>query len=122
MFKRLGIVAGVAFVFALFTALPAGALNYSNGYIVITNATPGVIHVSTIVEEWGISKQETIFFNSCCYAAGTSYHVTARLSTRLNTVTTWVTPRLCSKNATPYGYAHLVVHYQQIERVDRSCP
>ncbi len=123
MLRRHGIIAGLAFAAAILAATPASALNFRNGYIAVTNATSGVIHVSIGREEWGLAKDQTAYFNDCCYAAGTTYHMTARLSTRTEFFEAPVTPRLCSKNASPYGYAHLVVHDNgRITRVDTGCP
>lgn len=124
MFKRHGIIAALAFAVAILVATPASALNFRNGYIAVTNATSGIIHVSIPGrEEWGLEKNHTVYFNDCCYVAGSTYHLTARLSTRTGFFEASVAPRLCSKNASPYGYAHLVVHDNgQITRVDTGCP
>ena len=124
MLKPHGIIAGLAFAAAVLAATPASALNFRNGYIAVTNATSGVIHVSIPGrEEWGLAKDRTVYFNDCCYVAGTTYHLTARLSNRAEFFEASVIPRLCSKHASPYGYAHLVVHDNgRITRVDAGCP
>ena len=123
MLKRLGFIGGFALVAALIMALPASALNFRNGYITVTNATSTMVHASINHEEWGFGPQRSVNFNDCCYAAGTTYHLTARLGHRSEFFKASVTPRLCSKNGSPYGYAHLVVHDDgHIARVDTRCP
>lgn len=120
---RLTVIASLAFV-ATIVSTSASTFNFRNGYIAVTNSTSGVIHVSILHrDEWGIIQHDTANFNDCCYLAGSTYLVTARLSGRTAFFESHVTPRLCSKNASPYGYAHLVVHDDgRIVRVDTRCP
>ena len=123
MLKRLGFIGGLALIAALIMALPASALNFRNGYITVTNATTAVVHARISHEEWGLSPKATVNFNDCCYAAGTKYLLTALLGHSTHFFEASVTPRLCSKNGSPYGYAHLVVHDNgHITRVDTRCP
>lgn len=123
MRKHFGVIFGFVVLAAGIAVASADTLNLHNGYIAVTNATSGVIHVSIPHQEWGLPAGRTENFNGCCIVAGAKYEVTARLSGHVRFFEATVVPRLCSKHAIPYGYAHLVVHEGgHISRVDTKCP
>lgn len=127
----------------LVTALPASALNFHNGMIVIVNTTGrDLIAYAEFISGHPIDRvnmgQGRVTVNSCCYAAGSRYIIDGRLtdpSAQAHKTSFDVTPRLCNKDGIPYGYAVVefydgTIHYDHgfrnylypARRLDTACP
>ena len=109
------------FAAILITAAPALAINLHNGLIIIQNKTSYILEISiqhhffngrNIDEKIRIPVGGVYETKGCCYAAGSEYELSAqRLGMAAGQSSeNWYhaflfKPKLCNRNAIPYGYA-----------------
>lgn len=117
---------------------PGLALNAHNGHIRVVNRSGEQMEIdvylfymgvkSGTIERRYIGVGQTIVFNDCCYAAGTTYGI-ERLNpgmpgdaAAINLGT--LVPRLCH-DVVPFGYASVAIYkdngHYRLDRLDSGC-